>query len=154
MYNSNECPGEVMNCDCGHDCIHHINGECTSCDDCDEFWPEKLPMTLDISDNIPPRMDVKEFVELGYLQELNRRFLYPLGLGMTYAIPDEDDPNQDWYLSSVIDVRDDPEGIVYALSDSNDALISKAKFDYIESETKIRKKQRIAILGYWIQPVS
>jgi hypothetical protein len=56
------------------------------------------------------KMSVKEFRESGYLQELNRRFLHPLGLAIEVAI-EEDGVER---FGEVWDYRDDPEGLIYA----------------------------------------
>jgi hypothetical protein len=56
------------------------------------------------------KMSAQEFRELGYLQELNRRFLHPLGLAIEIAI-DEDGVER---FGQVWDYRDDPEGLIYA----------------------------------------
>lgn len=55
------------------------------------------------------RMDIREFVEIGFLQEVNRQFFHPLGL----ALEVKSDDGINWSLSGVWDYRDDPEGIVY-----------------------------------------
>jgi hypothetical protein len=56
------------------------------------------------------KMTPKEFRESGYLQELNRLFLHPLGLAMEVTINDDGTE----FFSGVWDCRDDPEGIVYS----------------------------------------
>ena len=64
-----------------------------------------------MSDEIK-RMDVKEFRELGYLQELNRQFLHPLGLALEVVI-DDDTGNESF--GGVWDLPADPEGISYGI---------------------------------------
>ena len=39
-------------------------------------------------------IDVNEFIEEGYLQELNRRFLHPLGLALTVAADADDETGE------------------------------------------------------------
>ena len=56
-------------------------------------------------------MDVKEFRENGYLQELNRTFLHPLGLAIEVKI-NEDGTEE---LGRIWDYRKDKEGLHYAL---------------------------------------
>lgn len=53
-------------------------------------------------------MDPDEFRELGYLQELNRTFLHPLGLALSIKIADGNIP-QVQILKS-----DDPEGVAFS----------------------------------------
>ena len=54
-------------------------------------------------------MDIKEFREKGFLQEVNRQFLHPLGLALSVDIDDEGKET----LSSIWDYRDDPEGVAF-----------------------------------------
>lgn len=65
-------------------------------------------------DNIK-RIDIKEFREKGYLQELNRKFLHPLGLAL--EIIQENDGTET--LGGIWDCRDDEEGIYYDIKNSN-----------------------------------
>ena len=58
------------------------------------------------------RIDIKEFREKGFLQELNRQFLHPLGLAL--EVNKDDDGNET--LGGVWDYRDDPEGIIFDLT--------------------------------------
>lgn len=88
-------------------------------------------------------MSVSEFRELGYLQELNRQFLHPLGLALSVRI--EDDGTET--LDGIWDSRHDPEGIRYAEFDAGD--VKKAQ--YVMQEQKERAKIRQKILGYVIQ---
>ncbi|MHA2063306.1 MAG: hypothetical protein ACXABY_02875 [Candidatus Thorarchaeota archaeon] len=61
-----------------------------------------------MSNNIK-RIDIKAFVEEGYLQELNRQFLHPLGLALEVVI----EKDGTYHLGGVWDCRDDREGILY-----------------------------------------
>lgn len=56
------------------------------------------------------RMDIKEFRKLGFLQELNRKFLHPLGLAMEVIIDEEDGSER---LGGIWDYRHDPEGMFF-----------------------------------------
>ena len=56
------------------------------------------------------RIDIKEFRELGYLQEANRLFFHPLGLAL--EIVQEEDGSE--RLGGVWDYREDPEGMAFA----------------------------------------
>lgn len=60
--------------------------------------------------NTIKRMDIKEFREIGYLQEINRLFLHPLGLALEVVV-NEDGSER---LGGIWDYRDDPEGIYFA----------------------------------------
>ena len=88
-------------------------------------------------------MSAKEFRELGYLQELNRRFLHPLGLALEVVVHSDGTET----FGEIWDSRDDPEGIVYG---ENMIDAQKAKFVY--DEMADRGHTRIDALGYVIQP--
>lgn len=97
------------------------------------------------------RIDIKEFREKGYLQELNRRFLHPLGLALEIIIDD----NGNEKLGGIWDYRDDKEGIYYDIANSN--LERKNRFiankNFIDKEFEIRCKNRKEILGFDIEPL-
>jgi len=56
------------------------------------------------------RIDIKEFRELGYLQEINRLFLHPLGMALEVIVNDEDDSE---ILGGIWDYREDEEGMFF-----------------------------------------
>ena len=97
------------------------------------------------------KMTVKEFRKLGYLQELNRKFLHPLGLALEVSIGDDNVES----LSGIWDFRDDDEGIQYGLINSDNNRIKKFndKANYIESEMKRILPTRINALGFEIEPI-
>lgn len=97
------------------------------------------------------RIDIKEFREKGYLQELNRRFLHPLGLALEIVL--DDDNNET--LGGVWDYREDKEGIYYNISNSElERRISfNEKASFINSEFEKRCKNRREILGFDIEPL-
>lgn len=87
-------------------------------------------------------ISIAEFREAGYLQELNRGFLHPLGLALEIKINDDGTES----LNGIWDCRDDPEGINYVNID----LSEKA-----EQIAAIREERHLArenALGYWQQP--
>ena len=69
-------------------------------------------------------MDIKEFRELGFLQEVNRRFLHQFGLALKVVV-DEDGTES---LGGIWDYRDDPEGIRF-----KKGVISLKKAIHVES---------------------
>lgn len=87
------------------------------------------------------RMDIAEFRREGYLQELNRRFLHPLGLALEVAV--EDDGTE--RLGGIWDCRDDPAGVYYG-------EIDWPKFDRIERLWREREPGRVARIGDMVQP--
>ena len=96
-----------------------------------------------MTDNIK-RIDIKEFREGGYLQEVNRRFLHPLGLAL--EIVREDDGTE--RLGGVWDYRDDPEGMFFA-GDYSDLLL---KYRKVQAEWDRMETTRVPAMGYMVQP--
>jgi hypothetical protein len=91
------------------------------------------------------RLEIAEFRRLGYLQEINRRLLHPLGLALEVTIADDGTET----ISGVWDCRDDPEGVYFA--DVDDDLRAKAVL--VEERWRERRDPRVAALGYMIQPL-
>lgn len=61
------------------------------------------------------RMCLKEFREIGLLQEVNRKFFHPLGFALEVII-DEEDENKILF-GGIQDYRDDNEGIFFNKED-------------------------------------
>lgn len=91
-------------------------------------------------------ISVKEFRRLGYLQELNRKFLHPLGMALSVKTDDYGE-----YFDVIWDERTDPEGIRYDDDMIDDEFIERAK--YLEAEFARRAAVRYKKLGYVIQPL-
>lgn len=93
------------------------------------------------------RIDIKEFREQGYLQELNRNFLHPLGLALEIVI--DEDGNES--LGGVWDYRDDPEGMLY-----HDDIASSERFkeniNRVRREFNEKGQYRFDELGFVVQP--
>lgn len=90
-----------------------------------------------------PRMTVKEFRAQGYLQELNRMFLHPLGLALEIL----EHPDGTESFGEVWDYRDDPEGMVFG-----PGIIDAEKAERIRREADTKRDVRNRWLGYDIQP--
>ena len=86
---------------------------------------------------------VKEFRELGYLQELNRRFLHPLGLALSVEI--DDDGNEK--LGDIWDSREDPDGIHFGFQMRPECA------EMVDRELESRKDARLARFGAVVQPI-
>lgn len=80
------------------------------------------------------RIDIKEFREKGFLQEVNRKFFHPLGLALEVII---NDGTGEETLGGMWDYRDDPEGIFFG-----SAMIFKDKIDRIETLRKSKVTYR------------
>lgn len=89
---------------------------------------------------------VKEFREQGYLQELNRQFLHPLGLALSIEINSDGTEN----LGGIWDYREDPEGMKYG-----NAITCSEKFKEnikrIEALQQNAFHNRVELLGYMYQ---
>lgn len=98
------------------------------------------------------RINIKEFREKGYLQEVNRKFLHPLGLALEIVI---DNDNGTEKLGGIWDYREKKEGIYFDISNSD--LERKTRFNknkrFVENEMNERCKSRKEILGFDIEPV-
>lgn len=98
------------------------------------------------------RIDIKEFREKGYLQELNRRFLHPLGLALEVSVSNDGTEQ----LGGIWDYREEKEGIYYDISNADSqrhARFSEKK-TFIDSELESRSKNRKEILGFDIEPLN
>jgi len=89
-------------------------------------------------------LPIKEFVEAGYLQVVNRLFLHPLGLALEVAV---DEGSGAMVLTRIWDVRDDPEGIVF------DDGLDPVKAGKVATERQRRAGARLSGLGFVVQPV-
>jgi len=56
-------------------------------------------------------MDFDEFMEFGFLQEVNRKFFHPMGLAVEMNIDKE--TGKATGLGRIWDFRDDPEGVFF-----------------------------------------
>jgi len=95
------------------------------------------------------RIDIKEFREKGYLQELNRRFLHPLGLALEVIINEKGEHK----LGGIWDFREDLEGIYYDLKNSDNKRIERFRknSNYIDDKLNTRKEKRTVTIGSLIE---
>lgn len=92
------------------------------------------------------KMIVAEFRKLGYLQEMNRLFLHPLGLAMEVEVDD----NGTERFGEVWDYRGNKEGMWFDESMIDDEFKERAK--RIEQEIILHGQERMEKLGYVVQP--
>lgn len=105
-----------------------------------------------MSDNMKQKyMNIKEFREKGYLQELNRKFLHPLGLALEVIIDD----NGVEKLGGIWDSRDDLEGFVYDLKNSDNDRIKKFRKNeiYIYNQSVKYREGRVQLMGTVIEEI-
>lgn len=100
------------------------------------------------SDDIK-RIDIKEFREAGYLQELNRRFLHPLGLALEIIRADDGKET----LGGIWDCRDSSGGMIYNLKESATDRLERFKKNknFIDLEFEKRKTNRVKQIGSIIE---
>jgi len=91
------------------------------------------------------RIDIQEFVDFGYLHELNRGFLHPLGLALEVNFNDDGNAVS---FGGVWDSRDDPDGIIFA-----EDVLDPEKVQRVAEERERRRPARESQMGYWQQPV-
>jgi len=117
-----------------------------SCSECD--WSGKIRDLIPKSKSTPS-MNLKEFSDKGYLQEINRQFLHPLGLAFGILVDD----NNEYHFDKIYDYRDDPEGCRFGgmQGERLDKFKNSAKF--IKDEMTNRRMTRFKALKYWIQPI-
>lgn len=88
-------------------------------------------------------MDIKEFRDVGFLQEANRLFFHPLGLALDVNV----DADGTWRLHGVQDYRDDPEGFLFANG------VDQEKANRVSDERMRHWEARHALMGSHVQPV-
>lgn len=87
-------------------------------------------------------MNIKEFREIGLLQEINRLFLHPLGLALSVEV----DENGNEELRDIWDYRNDPEGIIFG-----ENVITPKKIQDVKEFMQKQHKKRKETTGYVIQ---
>lgn len=91
-----------------------------------------------MSDDEIKRIDIKEFRELGFLQEANRLFFHPLGLAL--EVVQEEDGTE--HLGGIWDFREDPEGMMFS-----EGVIDPKKTRHVAEEFSRHVQERIKLFG-------
>jgi hypothetical protein len=91
------------------------------------------------------RMDIKEFRELGFIQEINRRLLHPCGLALEVIVDLDTGATS---LGGVWDYRDDPEGMAFG-EDVLDVEKAKSVEELYHSKDEVRNEN----FGWVTQPI-
>jgi hypothetical protein len=90
-----------------------------------------------------------EFIERGYLHEINRLLLHPLGL----ALQVEQQGTTDAFTGKIWDCREDPEGVYFSSPNEFEPLPDPEKATRVCAEMRARSKPRFERLSYVIQPL-
>ena len=88
-------------------------------------------------------MSIKDFIKQGYLQEVNREYLHPLGLSLGVTVEEDGEAK----LYRVWDSRDDPEGMVFGDATDTDKARQVAK------QRAAKAVHRAEQFGWTVQPV-
>jgi len=87
------------------------------------------------------RMNIQEFRNLGFLQEVNRLFFHPLGLALEVVVKCKETPSvadsNEMLIGAIWDYRDDPEGVLFG-----EKIIDKNKIEQVEKLRKSKIKTR------------
>ena len=117
-----------------------------------KYQPINVTFGTKTGEEIQKFMDVKEFRERGYLQEVNRRFLHPLGLALVIS---QDQKSGEEIIMGIWDAREDKEGIIfnYRQAKTRRKHRLRTKKNFIDGEFAIRNEIRRKNLGYDIEPI-
>jgi hypothetical protein len=92
-----------------------------------------------------PEMNLNEFIDAGFLQEVNRRFFHPLGLALSVKTHEDGTVT----LHNIWDGRDDPEGFTFEGWTEADEARGQVIEDTMQRLLKLREDH----LGFGIQPL-
>jgi len=108
--------------------------------------PEPLTPTPENNQTnfVPKRMSIREFREFGFLQEVNRLFFHPRGVGLEVYIDYEGVER----LGGIWDYRDLPDGMCYG-----EGMIEQDEIDRVQKIFEEKQKGRINLWGSTYQPI-
>lgn len=89
-------------------------------------------------------MDLNEFKDQGWLQELNREWAHPRGIALSM----EQDEDGNWSWAGVWDYRDDPEGMAFS-----SATLSEERAVAPREAFEAHEQTRQERFGWVIQPL-
>lgn len=92
-------------------------------------------------------MPLTQFARIGYLQEVNRRFLHPMGLAI--ALSKDNDTGAVRFLG-IQDHSEDPEGMTFKSFSESDVERGQ-RIDALYKQALLARQKR---LGYGVQPLS
>ncbi len=98
------------------------------------------------NNHVIKNMDIKEFRTTGFLQELNRRFLHPIGMTLTVEIDDVGNES----LGDIL-YTDNMSGIIYG---SDDIQMKYNRMQNVRNVERLMHKERLKTLGYVVEPIA
>ena len=93
------------------------------------------------------KLSFQDFLDQGYLQEVNRQFFHPLGLALEVIINNGIVES----LGGIWDYRDDPEGMAFGNLTKQSSIDKALSVD--EQKQKVAKG-RFKQFGFIIQPIN
>lgn len=99
-------------------------------------------------------ISLKEFRDLGYLQELNRLFLHPLGMAMAVNV-DKHDPDGEVKFAGIIDNRETVGGMVYGkemIASKIETFVEREGF--VSMEMGVGRDLRVEEHGWMFEPIT
>ena len=85
------------------------------------------------------KMNLKEFKDLGYLQEVNRLFFHPRGLALSLIEKD----NGQLIFDGIFDAREDPEGWIFETIDEQKVKTVEKEFKkHLQARNKMLKTKK------------
>lgn len=104
-------------------------------------------ITSDDAISVKPFMPIEDFISEGYMQEVNRRFLHPLGLALVGSVREHG--HELW----VIDSRDEPGGIYYEQDSETYSETRRRAAEEISRQWSEHGGHRMREARYMIQPM-
>lgn len=91
-------------------------------------------------------LSIQDFVDIGYLQEINRLVLHPAGLALAVYMPRDDEESLGEFR--IYDAREDPEGYVFG-----ENTIDRGKHFRVAEEIDLHAVTRKREFGWVVQPI-
>jgi len=89
----------------------------------------------------PKRMDLQEFKDGGFLQEVNRQFFHPLGL----ALEIYEENGEVVKLGGIWDYRDDEEGLLFDIQNRSEEEQQRFKENYLNVLKEMKKHATVRV---------
>ena len=90
----------------------------------------------------PKRMDLNEFRDGGFLQEVNRQFFHPLGLALEIFTDEEGNVAE---IGGIWDYRDDEEGLLFDIANRSEEEQQEFKEKYLNVLKEMKKHASVRV---------
>jgi hypothetical protein len=95
------------------------------------------------------RIDIKEFREFGWVQEINRLMLHPAGLALEVNVAEDGTET----LGGVWDYRDDPEGMAFGGPEKPTYGLDPEKAERVAEAMCSKAEARFKLFGSNVQVI-